>query len=68
MLNAGKIVKLSMMRLGVPIAALALQLSMAMIICYVYVDYLYAYITIYVYYMSKHFNILLFWLQSIKII
>ena len=62
MLNAGKIVKLPMMRLGVPIAALALQLDMAMIICYVYVNYLYAmliaYITIYVYYMLKHFNIL----------
>ena len=60
MLNAGKIVKLPMMRLGVPIAALALQLGMAMIICYVYVNYFicYAYITIYVYYMSKHFNIL----------
>ena len=40
MLNDGKIVKLSMMRLGVPIAALALQLCMAMIICYVYVNYL----------------------------
>ena len=38
MLNAGKIVKLPMMRLGVPIAALALQLGMA--ICYVYVNYL----------------------------
>ena len=35
MLNAGKIVKLPIMRLGVPIAALALQLGMAMIICYV---------------------------------
>ena len=40
MLNARKIVTLPMMRLGVPIAALALQLGMAMIICYVYVNYL----------------------------
>ena len=39
MLNARKIVKLPMMRLGVPIAALALQLGMAMIICCVYVNY-----------------------------
>ena len=31
MLNAGKIVKLPMMRLGVPIAALALQLGMLII-------------------------------------
>ena len=38
MLNAGKSVKLPMMRLGVPIAALAH--GMAMIICYVYVNYL----------------------------
>ena len=38
MLNAGKIVKLPMMRLGVPI--LVLLLGMAMIICYVYVNYL----------------------------
>ena len=45
MLNAGKIVKLPMMRLGVPIAALALQLDIAMIICYVYVNYLYAMLT-----------------------
>ena len=35
MLNAGKIVKLPMMCLGVPIAALVLQLGMAMIILYV---------------------------------
>ena len=40
MLNAEKIVKLPMMRLGVSIATLALQLNMAMIICYVYVNYL----------------------------
>ena len=37
MLNAGKIVKLPMMRLDVPIAVLALLLGMAMIIRYVYV-------------------------------
>ena len=37
MLNAEKIEKLPMMRLGVSIATLALQLNMAMIICYVYV-------------------------------
>ena len=35
MLYARKIVKLPMMRLGLPIAAFALQLDMAMIICYV---------------------------------
>ena len=40
MLNAGKIVKLPMMRLGVPIAVLALLLGIAMIIYYVYVNYL----------------------------
>ena len=40
MLNAGKIVKLPMMRLGVPIAALGLQVGMAMIICCVYINYL----------------------------
>ena len=40
MLNAEKIMKLPMMHLDVPIAALALQLGMAMIICYVYVNYL----------------------------
>ena len=40
MLNAGKIVKLPMMRLGVPIAVLDFLLGMAMIICYVYVNYL----------------------------
>ena len=40
MLNAEKIVKLPMMRLGVAIAALALQLGMGMIISYVYVNYL----------------------------
>ena len=40
MLDAGKIVKLPMMRFGVPIAVLALQLGTAMIICYVYVNYL----------------------------
>ena len=40
MLNAGKILKLPMMCLGVPIATLALQFGMAMIICYVYVNYL----------------------------
>ena len=39
MLNAGKIVKLPIMRLGVSIAALGLQLGMAMIIRYVYVKY-----------------------------
>ena len=38
MLNVGKIVKLPMMRVGVPIATLALQLDMA--ICYVYLNYL----------------------------
>ena len=41
MLNAGKIVKLPMTRLGVPIAALALQLGMTMIICYVYMLIIY---------------------------
>ena len=40
MLNAGKIVKLPMMHLRVPIAALALQHGMTMITCYVYVNYL----------------------------
>ena len=60
MLNAGKIVKLPMMRLGVPIVVLALLLGMAMItyVMFMLIIYRLCLHNDLRFYMSKHFNIL----------